>query len=99
MSEFDPAVLKVMIDTQRELGGINQHLANLDGKVSETLAQAKATNGRVTDHDRELAVVVDRQERIEKKFEESESRPRVMALGIGGPVIAALAGVLLAHAF
>lgn len=99
---MSPDALEVMIDVQRELGGINEHLRNLDGKVSETLAQARATNGRVNDHDRQIAVLqsnVSDFTALEDKLKEVEGRPRLYLLGIGGPVLAALVTVMLAHGF
>ena len=66
----------------RELGGMAQHLENIDGKLDEVVVQTKITNGRVNDHDVQIAVLQARESRIEgleERIERVEKRPDVVS--------------------
>jgi len=88
----------------RELGAISQNLKSMNERLVVIESHVKETNGRVKQHDVEIAVLQDRDERdqenrtqLHEKVKDLEGRPRLYALGIGGPVLAALATVVLSH--
>lgn len=88
------------ISVQRELGAISQHLQSVDAKLGELVAYQKAQNGRVSTLESKVAVLQDREDRVETlhdRIKELEGRGRLYLLGIGGPVLASFVLVLLQH--
>lgn len=92
------------ITIARELGVIATTLKVQGEQLARIESHALATNGRVKQHDIDIAVLKDRDERdaehslqFREQLKDLQGRPRTWALGIGGPVIAAAIGVLLAH--
>lgn len=52
-------------DVQRELGGIAQSLSNINQNLTQIVTQMAVTNGRVSKHDAEIAVLKDRDGRVD----------------------------------
>lgn len=85
---------------ERELGAIGGRLDAIDQKMDETLKQVRQTNSRVTSAEVDIAVLKDREryhESVREHLQNIEERPRMWALAVAGPVIAAVLTVVLAH--